>query len=122
MILDSNIIIYSIQPSFKFLRDFIALHNSGVSEITRLEVLGYHKISNEDKQVFHLIFDSLELFNMNKSVVEKAISLRQQKSMSLGDSLIAATAIVHNLPLMTRNKADFIHIKELTIINPFENQ
>jgi len=40
--------------------------------------------------------------------------------MSLGDSLIAATAIVHNTNLITANTKDFDWIKELTIINPLD--
>ena len=35
------------------------------------------------------------------------------------DSLIAATALVHNLTLVTRNTKDFRGIEGLSIINPF---
>ncbi len=42
--------------------------------------------------------------------------------MSLGDSLIAATAILNNLALVTNNTKDFQWIDSLTIINPFDEQ
>ncbi len=40
--------------------------------------------------------------------------------MSLADSILAATALIHRLTLVTRNKTDFTHITGLEIINPFQ--
>ncbi|NMG09218.1 twitching motility protein PilT [Brasilonema sp. UFV-L1] len=40
--------------------------------------------------------------------------------MSLGDAMIAGTALAHNRTLVTRNTADFIWIAELQLLNPFE--
>jgi predicted nucleic acid-binding protein len=39
--------------------------------------------------------------------------------MRLADAIIAATALVHNLPLVTRNEDDFKHVPGLRIVNPF---
>ncbi len=50
----------------------------------------------------------------------KAITLRQEKSMSLGDALIAGTALEHDLALVTRNIDDFSWIDTLRIINPLD--
>jgi predicted nucleic acid-binding protein len=38
--------------------------------------------------------------------------------MSLGDSIIAATAVIHRKTLVTHNTADFDWIKELAILDP----
>jgi predicted nucleic acid-binding protein len=38
----------------------------------------------------------------------------------LPDCIIAATALVHGLTLITANKRDFSNIPGLTIINPFK--
>jgi predicted nucleic acid-binding protein len=38
----------------------------------------------------------------------------------LGDAIIAATALVHGLTLVTRNVDDFKHIAGLELENPFE--
>ncbi|WP_374757388.1 hypothetical protein [Fibrivirga algicola] len=42
--------------------------------------------------------------------------LRQQRKRSLGDSIIAATALVHKLPVVTNNIDDFSTIEGLTVI------
>lgn len=41
--------------------------------------------------------------------------------MKLGDAIIAATALEHKVPLVTRNMDDFKHITGLDIVNPFAN-
>nr|VFK53924.1 MAG: PIN domain-containing protein [Candidatus Kentron sp. TUN]VFK55822.1 MAG: PIN domain-containing protein [Candidatus Kentron sp. TUN] len=51
-------------------------------------------------------------------IIEQAISLRQQRKMSLGDALIAATALAHDLELATANTNDFDWIEDLDVINP----
>lgn len=48
-------------------------------------------------------------------------ALRQQQGahLAMADGLIAASAAVHQLTLVTRNVKDFLHLP-LTLINPFE--
>ena len=40
--------------------------------------------------------------------------------MSLGDALVAGTALVHSLTLVTRNVEDFQWIQGLSLLNPFD--
>ncbi|MEK7257684.1 MAG: PIN domain-containing protein [Bacteroidota bacterium] len=44
---------------------------------------------------------------------------RQFKSIKLPDAIIAATALTHQLTLLTRNVSDFSKIPGLTVVNPF---
>jgi predicted nucleic acid-binding protein len=39
--------------------------------------------------------------------------------MSLGDALVAGTALAHGLTLVTRNVEDFHWIQGLSLLNPF---
>jgi predicted nucleic acid-binding protein len=41
--------------------------------------------------------------------------------MPVIDTLIAATAIVHHLTLVTRNTKDFESLEGIMVVNPFEN-
>lgn len=40
--------------------------------------------------------------------------------MSLGDAIIAATALKFQLPLYTHNRADFQRIENLEIVDPLK--
>ena len=55
---------------------------------------------------------------IDQPVLERAVGLRQRRKMSLGDAMIAATAMAHGLSLATRNLADFEWIAGLTTLEP----
>ena len=42
-----------------------------------------------------------------------------QKRLKLPDAIIAATALIHQLTLISRNDSDFNGIKNLRYVNPF---
>lgn len=92
--------------------------DAAVSAITKVEALGYHKLPAEDKDYFNILFASIRIISVTDAVINKAVELRQQRSMSLGDCLIAATALLNGFDLYTRNTKDFIDIPGLTVINP----
>ncbi len=120
LILDSNIIIYSIDPKYQSLRDYLLNVDMHVSEISKLEVLGYSKLTTEENQKFEYFFaDLTTLLNIQSDIINQAIQLRKIRKMSLGDSIIASTALLYQLPILTRNEKDFAWIDELTVINPF---
>ena len=122
MLLDSNIIIYAGQPAHEQLRRFIARHAPKVSAVSMVETLGYHRLSERERQYLEEFFSAAVVLPISEEVIGKAIRLRQQRKLSLGDSLVAATALVHELQLATRNVEDFSWIEDLEVINPFEEQ
>ncbi|RAV27561.1 type II toxin-antitoxin system VapC family toxin [Sinomicrobium soli] len=120
VLLDSNIIIYTGLPQYAELRNWLRTNHIAVSAISRLEVLGYHKLVAKDRTYFQNLFNQFDLFEINAEIIDSAILFRQQKSMSLGDAIIAATAKVYNLLLVTANTKDFNHLEELELLNPLE--
>jgi predicted nucleic acid-binding protein len=120
MLIDSNIIIYAAKPEYADLRRFIAEHGPAVSAVSYVEVLGYHKLSEEERESLEAFFAAATILPLSDTVLDQAVRLRQIKKMTLGDSLIAATALVYNLTLVTRNTDDFDWIAGLLLLNPFE--
>ncbi len=117
-ILDSNILIYASQPDFAFLRPLLIDPDSYASEITRLEVLGYHLFDKKTARWFEAVFSQIHLLPVDKTVIDLAIELRQQRKMGVGDAVNAATALHHRAEFYTRNTKDFSWIPALQLVNP----
>ena len=60
------------------------------------------------------------VIELNDDIVNKTIELRIEYKLKTPDAIIAATALVYNMILITRNLSDFGKVQGLTIINPFE--
>ncbi|MEH2362801.1 type II toxin-antitoxin system VapC family toxin [Nostoc sp.] len=121
MLLDSNIIIYSAQLENAQLRELIAEYAAAVSALSYLEVLGYHLLKEEQRQYFEEFFQVAQVLPISQNVLNQAVILRQQKRMTLGDAIIAGTALVYGLTLITRNTDDFRWITQVRLWNPFES-
>jgi len=114
VLIDSNIIIGSIKGRFSFSK--LETNQSFASEITRLEVLGYHKIKSFEEEYILKFLQNIDITPISKEIIDRAIQIRKTKSMSIGDAIIAATALVKGLPLLTANSKDFQHLEELELI------
>ena len=87
-----------------------------LSEVGEIELLGVKGI--EQKEILfrkEMIYDCF-LLRLNDSVKQVAIELKQKYSLKIPDALIAATAIYHDIPLLSADK-DFVKIKELQFIS-----
>lgn len=120
MLLDSNIIIYASQLENTQIRRFIGEQNIVVSAISYLEVLGYHRLTENYRLYFEEFFSVVEVLPISNAVLDRSVALRQIRRITLGDAIIAATALVYGKTLVTRNIDDFQWIVDLTLINPFE--
>lgn len=117
-VLDSNIVIYSYQPAFSFLKPLVIDPENAVSAISRLEVIGYHAIQPSEETYCEYVFRILQQIPVDDAVLTEAIRLRKQFKLSLGDSIVAATSLLHRVELYTRNTADFLRVPDLKVINP----
>lgn len=117
-ILDSNIIIYSATPTFSHIRSLVSDPTNYVSAISLVETLGFQNLHPLDERYFQSAFRILQIIDISREVLQKAIEIRQQQKIKLGDSIVAATALVHGLEVYTRNVSDFQKIPGLTVVNP----
>ena len=119
MLLDSNILIYAANKSAPEIDALAISAESAVASVTQIEVYGFTGLKTEEKAALDVLFHRLTVHPLDAMVIDRAIALRQESKMGLADAIIAATALVHNLPLVTRNETDFKHVAGLRIINPF---
>ena len=120
MLLDSNILIYGANESLPELESLVTSDESAVASVTEFEVYGFPALKPEEKTALDVLFRRLAVRPLDSTVVQRAIELRQQSRMGLADAIIAATALVHGVPLATRNVDDFKHVAGLRLVNPFE--
>jgi len=118
-LLDSNVIIDAARTGAEGLRELVATDEPVVSVVNCVEVLGYHRLTEEDRRDLGAFFAAVGVLAITTGIVQEAIRLRQIRKMSLGDAFVAGTALVHQLPLVTRNIKDFEWIAGLTVIDPF---
>lgn len=115
----SLFILHSAQPEYPHLRELVAEHAPAVSALSYLEVLGYPLLTEQQRQYFEEFFQVAQALPILQDVLNQAVILRQQRRMTLGDAIIAGTALVYGLTLITRNTNDFRWIVDLELLNPF---
>lgn len=93
--------------------------DNAVASVTQIEVYGFTGLKPEEKAALDILFHRLTVHPLDAVVAARAIALRQERKMGLADAIIAATALVHDLPLVTRNEEDFKHVTGLRVVNPF---
>jgi predicted nucleic acid-binding protein len=62
------------------------------------------------------------VYSLTETIADTAIHLRRTHGIRLPDAVIAATALVHDCALVTRNESDFSGICMLEIVNPFRGE
>jgi predicted nucleic acid-binding protein len=117
VLVDTNILIDHLAGSpkaAKFLTELIARQAFNISILTKIEFLGWDKHTPEGFEKSRRLVELSQIYPLSQEVADTAIDLRRKRMIKLADAVIAATAIVNNLQLATRN------IDSLRIINPFE--
>ena len=90
-----------------------------VSIITKIEVLRF----NAPEEAYKIIFDFMDnslVYGLSDPIVSNTIQLGKNHKIKLPDAIIAATALVHDLTLLTRNVSDFKSISGLSVVNPYD--
>jgi predicted nucleic acid-binding protein len=117
-LLDSNIIIYlsKREVPLSFLDQF---NNHYISVITYMEVLGYQLPDPKEEEFIREMVEVFSVLFIDQKIADMAIEIRRKQRTKLPDAIIAATAKVLNLCLVTRNIDDFKKV-EIQIANPFD--
>jgi predicted nucleic acid-binding protein len=118
---DSNILIYHLRGSLNQRGSDLILEGlmgeGAYSIISKIELLGFNQTPAEEQQA-RLFLSGLQELELTSDIAEQTIQLRKNYKIKLPDAAIAATALIHQLTLITRNSSDFLRIAGLNIINP----
>jgi predicted nucleic acid-binding protein len=88
-----------------------------ISVITEIEALSWQAPDIIYEEIIKEFIDNSNVLPLSKKIVTQCIQIRRNKKVKTPDAIIAATAIVHNLTLIT-NDNDFKNIQQLQILNP----
>lgn len=69
-------------------------------------------------QLLTEFMDTATVLPLDNTITHKTIELRRIKKIKLADAIIAATALIYGLIIVSRNTSDFNNITGLKVINP----
>ncbi|MBW1678123.1 MAG: type II toxin-antitoxin system VapC family toxin [Deltaproteobacteria bacterium] len=121
--IDTNILIYHTKGSqitIDFLSNLITQDSFNISILTKIEFLGWDKHTTEGFKKCKELLEPANIYPVGEEIANKAIELRRERNIKLADAVIAATALLNNLKLATRNVDDFKAIEGLELINPLD--
>lgn len=122
---DTNIAIYYLQQQFppsaeKFMDDLLKEERPVISAITEIELLCWKTTSKKDLEILHSFINDSMIIELEKSIKLKTANIRKSYRIKLPDAIIAATTLVYDLTLLSRNLSDFTCVNGLKIINPWD--
>jgi predicted nucleic acid-binding protein len=122
-LVDSNVLIDYIAEHFNNNQlktlDIIFDEALKISVITKIEILGFKGIAEEEIKMMDFI-SYADIINLDEAIIDKTIQLKKSIKIKTPDAIIASTALVNDLTLITNNTADFKRIPDLKTFNPYE--
>lgn len=118
IVFDTNIFIYLANGTLE--PRVISKEDLAFPSIVKIETLGYAQITVAEQSYLDALFAECQQLELNETIIQKAIRLRQQNRMSLGDAIVAASALEYDCELWTANDQDFLHIEGLRLHNPLK--
>jgi predicted nucleic acid-binding protein len=122
---DTNTAIYYLQQQFppaaeKFMDDLVKEEQPVISAITEIELLCWKTATEKDLEVLHNFINDALVIELEQPIKLKTADIRKAHRIKLPDAIIAATALVYDLTLLSRNIPDFSNINGLKSTNPWE--
>lgn len=98
-VLDTNTLIYAVNQGVQLTPN---IHH--LSVISEMELLSYHALSDDDKQQLQQILNFFHIYQLTPAIKNLAIELRYNYRLKLPDSIVVATAVYLDKPLVTSDK------------------
>lgn len=122
ILVDSDILIdvsRGILNAVQILQELEQNHILAISVIAQLELMVGCRNKNEFNHLKRFL-ERFKVIHLSEAVSSKAVRLFEEYRLSHGvliaDMLIASTAIIYDIPLISKNQKDYIFIKELELL------
>lgn len=129
IIVDTDILIDTgrfVESAVDCLQQIEQNHTASISSVTKMELIVGCRNKNE-LNLLEKFLDRFQIIALDQQISDTAIDLLNQYRLSHGlliaDALIAATAIVFDLPLVSKNQRDYRFVDKLKLLpypNPFQ--
>lgn len=121
---DTNTAIYYLQQQFptnveKLIDNIVQDYKIIISAITEIELYCWKASTENDLKILHEFVEDSTIIELEKEIKFQTAELRKEYKIKLPDAIIAATAMVYDLILVTRNTKDFTNISNLQILDPY---
>jgi len=73
----------------------------------------------EDINTIKTFISGSYIYQLDGDIKLQTIEIRKRAKLKLPDAIIAATALVHDKVLITRNVSDFNKISDIKLFDPF---
>ncbi|MGM0408622.1 MAG: type II toxin-antitoxin system VapC family toxin [Bacteroidota bacterium] len=122
---DTNTVIYYLQQQFapsaeRFVDNLLKDGLPFISAITEIELLCWKTATEKDIEILHEFIDDVQIIELEQSIKFKTAEIRKSHRIKLPDAIIAATALVYDFTLVTRNVRDFKNIQKIKLVNPWD--
>ncbi|RZK13754.1 MAG: type II toxin-antitoxin system VapC family toxin [Flavobacterium sp.] len=122
---DTNTVIYYLQkqlslPAERFIDEILSISRPAISAITEIELRCWKAATENDIIVLNNFINDSFVYELYSDVKNKTVEIRKEYNLKLPDAIIAATALVNDFTLLSRNSKDFIRIDDLEFVNPFD--
>lgn len=115
LFLDTNIILYLLSGD-DTLAEIVNNKQLYISVITELELFCYKGIKEKEENIINEFVSQCKIISINSAVKKETIRIRRNYNTKLPDSIIIATALYLDLPLITAD-IEFKRVEELTLIH-----
>lgn len=120
-LLDTNIVLYILNGNADLVT-FLNHQRLCVSIITEMELMSYPAISKKEASDIRDFIDRFDIYPLDERVKDAAINIRRKYKLKLPDSIVAATALIYAIPLITADKQfNKISGVEILIYDPAQN-
>lgn len=121
-LIDTNVLIGYLNgnaaPAFVENVEQALMAGSKVSVITTMELLGWRGHSQQSRDDAESLLRGMGEIGLPRTIVDEVVRLRSLLAIKLPDAIIAASAPVGGMPLMTGDTGDFIAVPGLPLLDP----